>query len=155
MFTSLWWCIDCFVCSVHVVGCFQKLPVLLLLLTSLLDCVPNWLCLLILVYPPKKYIPPNWSMPQNTPADCGYASPLYTRHPDNISLIQVEETHAPNVWRRYGPRTAIGIISTGPTGPNFIELLSTTICLAWNSFLDKNRISNQISSCWILLVTGI
>ena len=31
-------------------------------------------------------------------------------------------------------------------GPNFIELLSTTICLAWNFFLDENRITNQIST---------
>ena len=30
-------------------------------------------------------------------------------------------------------------------GPNFIEMLSTKICLAWNFFLDKNRITNQIS----------
>ena len=28
-------------------------------------------------------------------------------------------------------------------GPNFIEMLSTTICLAWNFFLDKNWITNQ------------
>ena len=26
------------------------------------------------------------------------------------------------------------------TGPNFIELLSTPICLAWNFCLNKNRI---------------
>ena len=38
---------------------------------------------------------------------------------------------------------------------NFIELLSTTICLAWNFFLDKNRITNKTSICCILLVTGI
>ena len=31
------------------------------------------------------------------------------------------------------------------TGPNFIELLSTKICLAWNFALDKNRKANQIS----------
>ena len=30
----------------------------------------------------------------------------------------------------------------GP-GPNFIELLSTKICLAWNFCLDKNRATNQ------------
>ena len=43
------------------------------------------------------------------------------------------------------------------SGPwaDFIELLSTTICLAWNFFLDKNRITNQISICCILLDTGI
>ena len=29
----------------------------------------------------------------------------------------------------------------GGTGSNFIELLSTKICLAWNVCLDKNRIS--------------
>ena len=40
-------------------------------------------------------------------------------------------------------------------GPNFIELLSTKICLAWNIFADKNRITNQISICCILLVTDI
>ena len=45
-------------------------------------------------------------------------------------------------------------MNLGP-GLNFIELLSTTICLAWNFFLDKNRITNQISICCILLVTGI
>ena len=39
-------------------------------------------------------------------------------------------------------------------GPNFIELLSTKICLAWNFFLDKNRITNHISICCLLLVTG-
>ena len=37
------------------------------------------------------------------------------------------------------------------SGPNFIELLSTKICLAWNFFLDKNRIANQISICCMLL----
>ena len=42
-----------------------------------------------------------------------------------------------------------------PTGPIFIELLRTQICLARNFFLDKNRITNQISICCILLVTGI
>ena len=36
-----------------------------------------------------------------------------------------------------------------------MELLSTKICLAWNFFLDKNRITNQISIGCILLVTGI
>ena len=42
------------------------------------------------------------------------------------------------------------------TWPNFIELLSTTICLAWNFCLDmKNRITNKISICCVLLVTGI
>ena len=40
-------------------------------------------------------------------------------------------------------------------GPNFIELLSTQICLAWNFSLDKNRITNQISIGCILLDTGI
>ena len=40
-------------------------------------------------------------------------------------------------------------------GPDFIELLSTRICLAWNFFLGKNRFTNQISICFILLVTGI
>ena len=41
------------------------------------------------------------------------------------------------------------------SGPNFIELLSTKICLAWNFFLGKNRVTNQISICCILLVAGI
>ena len=41
------------------------------------------------------------------------------------------------------------------TGPNFIELLSTKICLAWNLFLDKSRITNKVSICCIFLVTGI
>ena len=40
-------------------------------------------------------------------------------------------------------------------GPNFIEVLSTKICLTWNFFLDKNRITNQISIWCILPVTGI
>ena len=40
-------------------------------------------------------------------------------------------------------------------GSNFIELLSAQICLAWSFFLDKNRITNQISICCRLLVTGI
>ena len=40
-------------------------------------------------------------------------------------------------------------------GSIFIELLSTQICLAWNFFLDKNRITNKFSICCILLVTGI
>ena len=39
--------------------------------------------------------------------------------------------------------------------PNLIELLSTKICLAWNYFLDKNRITNQTSIWCILLVTSI
>ena len=39
-------------------------------------------------------------------------------------------------------------------GPNFIELLSTKICSACNFFLGKNRITNQTSICYILLVTG-
>ena len=41
------------------------------------------------------------------------------------------------------------------TWPNFIELLSTQIGLAWNFFPDKNMITNQISICCILLDTGI
>ena len=36
-----------------------------------------------------------------------------------------------------------------------IELLSTTICLAQNFYLDKNRITNQISVCCILLNTDV
>ena len=43
----------------------------------------------------------------------------------------------------------------GWPGPNFIELLSTQICLAWSFFLDKNRITTQIANCCTLLVTGI
>ena len=39
--------------------------------------------------------------------------------------------------------------------PNFIKLLSTKMCLAWNFFLDKYRITNQFSICCILLVTVI
>ena len=40
--------------------------------------------------------------------------------------------------------------------PNFIELLSTKICLSWNFFLiDKNRITNQIFICCILLDSGV
>ena len=38
-------------------------------------------------------------------------------------------------------------------GPNFKELLKNY--LAWNFFLDKNRITNQISIFCLLLVTGI
>ena len=38
---------------------------------------------------------------------------------------------------------------------NFIELLSTKICLAWNFFLDKNRTINKIYICCILLGTCI
>ena len=40
-------------------------------------------------------------------------------------------------------------------GPDFIELLSTKTCLAWHFFLDKNRITNNISIWWLLPVTGI
>ena len=40
-------------------------------------------------------------------------------------------------------------------GPNFIELLSRRICLAWNFFLGKNRFTNQIYICCILLITGV
>ena len=40
-------------------------------------------------------------------------------------------------------------------GPNFKELLSTKTCLAWYFFLSKNRITNQMSICCILLVSGI
>ena len=40
-----------------------------------------------------------------------------------------------------------------PSGPNFKK--SKKICLAWKFFLDKNRITNKISICCILLVTGI
>ena len=40
-------------------------------------------------------------------------------------------------------------------GPNFIELLRTKICLAWNFFLGKNKITNKISICCILLASGI
>ena len=47
----------------------------------------------------------------------------------------------PPLWR----------IWTSPE-PNFIELLSTQICLAWSFSLDKNRITNQISIFCILLV---
>ena len=41
------------------------------------------------------------------------------------------------------------------TVPNFIKLLSTTIRLAWKFFHDINRITNQISICWMLLRTGV
>ena len=34
------------------------------------------------------------------------------------------------------------------SGPNFLELLSTKICLAFNVCLEKNRITNQISTCF-------
>ena len=40
-------------------------------------------------------------------------------------------------------------------GPNFIELLSTKICLALNFFLGKNRNTNRISILLHFLVTGI
>ena len=50
--------------------------------------------------------------------------------------------------------SALAISKTKHTRPNFTELLSTKICLSWNFFLDKNRITNQIHICWILLVTG-
>ena len=42
-----------------------------------------------------------------------------------------------------------------PSGPNFIKPESTKICLVWNFFSDKNKITNQILVCCILLVTGI
>ena len=45
---------------------------------------------------------------------------------------------------------------------NFIELLSTQICLAWNFFLDKNRIPTEfpyvayclllVFNCWLLFL---
>ena len=40
-------------------------------------------------------------------------------------------------------------------GPNFIELLSTKVCLAWNFFLCKNRITNRTFILLHCLVTGI
>ena len=40
-------------------------------------------------------------------------------------------------------------------GPNFIKPVSTKNCLAWNFCLDKNKITNQILICCILLVTDI
>ena len=44
----------------------------------------------------------------------------------------------------------------GSPGPNFIEPLSTKICLACNFFLNKNRITNQnFNFLHKLLVTGI
>ena len=46
-------------------------------------------------------------------------------------------------------------ISSLCTGPNFIELLSTKTCLAWNFFLDRNRITSKIHLRCILPVTGI
>ena len=51
-------------------------------------------------------------------------------------------------------RSALVYSRSFPPGPNFIEL-RTKICLAWNFFFDKTRITNQISICFILLVTGI
>ena len=64
-----------------------------------------------------------------------------------FSCSQQMKTDRPPVnWKVYALRTS---------GPNFIELLNTQICLAWNFFRDKNRITNQISICCMLLVTGI
>ena len=40
-------------------------------------------------------------------------------------------------------------------GPNFIKPVSTKICLAWNFFLDKNKITHQILICCIFLFTAI
>ena len=40
-------------------------------------------------------------------------------------------------------------------GPDFIELQSTKSYLAWNFFVNKNRITNEISICCILLVIVI
>ena len=51
--------------------------------------------------------------------------------------------------------TLSNVICVPATKPNYIELLSTKMCLAWNFFLDKNKITNQIFMCCILLVTGI
>ena len=56
--------------------------------------------------------------------------------------------------RRSLVETFEGAPRTRP-GPNFIELLSKQICLAWNFFLDENSITNQLFICCILLVTGI
>ena len=61
------------------------------------------------------------------------------------------ERHRGTMW--FTHKATIWFIDLLKTGPNLIELLSTTICLAWSFFLDNNRITNQISICCILLVT--
>ena len=63
-------------------------------------------------------------------------------------------------WRRVDGASELTVSWRQVVGPNiraqfYIELLSTTVCLAWHFFLDKNRITNQIFFCCILLVTGI
>ena len=79
-----------------------------------------------------------WSrLSQSLPVDVAPSNGDYTTKENSVS--------------NHGGRTP----SMLKPGPNFIELLSTKICLAWNFFLDKNRITNQISICCILLVTGI
>ena len=57
-------------------------------------------------------------------------------------------------WHVVTERTSV--CSQDPrSGPIFMELLSTNNFLAWNFFLHKNRITNQISVYCILLVSCI
>ena len=76
--------------------------------------------------------------------------------PSNIRL-RVEPEHKPRFEKcpRIEPNAYVK-----PSGPNFIELLSTKTCLAWNFFLDKNMIPTKfpfvayflllVFSCWFL-----
>ena len=67
-----------------------------------------------------------------------------------------DSNRGPQRWKAWSPLIYIGKLYCcfPKTWPNFIELLSTKICSALNFFLDKNRITNQIPICCILLVTG-
>ena len=83
---------------------------------------------------------------------------IYRRRFHRIS--QEEETTVTfQFFNKFSPRykdAILKILHVQPkcfllhAGPNFIET-----CLAWNFFLDKNRITTQNSICCILLVTRI
>ena len=67
---------------------------------------------------------------------CPWNAPVEIYRPHRVLHTKVNMTWCPCPFKNkaYLP------------GPNFIELLSITICLAWNVFLDKNRITSQIST---------
>ena len=80
---------------------------------------------------------------------------LYTHYRSCLHVHTVPRHGHMNELTKYTQQRPITFGNCQRPGHNFIELLSTTNCLAWNFVIDKNsRNTNKISICWILLVTG-
>ena len=93
------------------------------------------------VYLVKKcYLRPcsTWTQNQKTPAKND------NKHQTCYIFICIKILQRILQWTLPSPWTNATANSPWP-GPNFIELLSTKYCLAWNVCLAKNWITNQIS----------